>query len=205
MPIALAPFDPSRDFEARTFLRAAGRNYRRHDPFDKSTVSERLLRQLYEQRKIASVGGPPKPKGAKRMAKLLGGFVASVLARRNQDTEGASGTAREAPGAEESTSATSGSASAPQDGGGGPEPASPDLITEAEAKQSAPASSEAAAAPAGDSATVAADSREARIDALMIAHSQKQLLELAKDLPGVSSKTPKATAAALLVDAGLAG
>jgi hypothetical protein len=110
-----------------------------------------------------------------------------------QDTQGAPGTAREAPGAEGSTSASSGSASAP-----------PVSTVNAGDADSSPVTSEAAGAPAGEAVTTAAtnDERDAKVEQLMIDHSQSQLIDKAADLPGVNSKTPKKKLAELLVDAG---
>lgn len=198
MPNMLAPFDPSRDFIAKTGFRAAGLLYQRRDSFKKDTVNERVLRQLYEARKIGYSDEPrdrgPKDKSHKRMGHLLASFAASVLAHRRWDKQGADEALAPAePG-----------------GAGGPDkqPAPPNTNEKAEAapdtSTAGPADSEAAAAPVGDAATAAAAERQSKIDKLMIDHSHKQLVEMAKDLKGVTAKTPKATLAAALVDAGTA-
>lgn len=209
MPIALAPFDPSRDFVAKTNFRAGGLIHARHAKFNKACVNERVLRQLYDGRKI---GYPEVPhhKGHKRVGKLLASFAASVLAHArwdHRDNDGASGTAREAPGAEESASATSDSVSAPKRGVARPtQDATPNLNDEKaeEDVAVAPTSSEAAAAPVGDAATAAATDREAKVEKLVVDFAHKQLVEMAKDLPGINSRTPKMAIAAALVDAGMA-
>jgi hypothetical protein len=219
MPVSLKPFDPNRDFVARTAFRCAGRLYGKDTPFDKFTVNERLLESLYQQRKIGFAEKPgedrsPRTKAHKRMGKLLASFAASVLAHRRWDhhgnSEGASGPAREAPSAtllgvaEPEQSGERIEDRAPAEGeAGGPESSASPTIAEAAASEPAPADAEAAAAPAGEAGTVAAD-REAKIDQLMIDHSQTKLLDMAKGLEGAHLRTPKRDLAALLVDAGRA-
>jgi hypothetical protein len=52
VPISLKPFDPSRQFVTATAFRAGGIAHGRGCYFKKSLVNERVLRLLYEQRKI---------------------------------------------------------------------------------------------------------------------------------------------------------
>jgi hypothetical protein len=173
MPIALEPFDLSRDFVAQTNFRAGGVIWMRKKPFDKSYVNDRVLRQLYEARKIAYA--PP---------------VAL------EDTKGASGKARKAPGAEESTSAQSGPASAPNE-----------TAKDAEEDTAEPSEAEAAAAPVGGAATAAAETvdRETLIKRLVKAHNHDTLFAKASGLAGVTKTQTKAEIAAALVDAGRVG
>ena len=53
--IWLKVFDRERDFVAGKPMRVSGRDFLPGDPFDKSLVSTRRLRQLYEQRKVRMV------------------------------------------------------------------------------------------------------------------------------------------------------
>lgn len=212
MPIALAPYDPSRNFICGASFRAGGKIWSRGQSFDKTVVNGRVLEQLYDQRRLVYADAEPKlARGPKRIASLLKQFIRTTVAAHaavlSRNSDGASGTAREAPGAEESASASSGSASAPQ-GEAAEQTASPtDSTADAEASPALPNEDEAAAAPLGEDATAAAtvSERDGQIERLMIDHSQTQLLEKAAGIAGMSSKTPKAKIAAALVDAGLAG
>lgn len=211
MPIALAPFDSSRDFIAQTSFRAGGVIWQRKKPFDKSFVNARVLEQLYNQRKLAyapferkrsPLAGVPSS-----IAEHARRFVDSILAHtrtltpreahseavaeEQAEDNGASGTAREAPGVEESTSAQSGEASAPAI-----------ETVEGAAHEAAPPEAEAAAAPVGDAATAAATDRDQAVERLMIDNSQSQLFEKAKDLPNITVTTSKKALAEALVDAG---
>lgn len=198
MAIALKPFDASRDFVAQTNFRADGSIWLRKQPFDKGRVNERVLRQLYEARKIAYA--PDQPDLDPNPLDLpadhgdldpLEQHEAEV-AQEQQDTEGASGTAREAPGAEESTSATSGEASAPSE------------TTAAAPETAGPAKEEAAAAPGGETETAAAG-REELIKQLVRRHTHDELFAKASGIKGVKKKQTKDEIAAAIVDAGRAG
>lgn len=212
MPIALAPYDPSRNFICGASFRAGGKIWSRGQSFDKTVVNGRVLEQLYDQRRLVYADAEPKlARGPKRIASLLKQFISTTVAAHaavlSRNSDGASGTAREAPGAEESASASSGSASAPQ-GEAAEQTVSPtDSTADAEDVPDSPDANEAAAAPLGEDATAAAtvSERDGQIERLMIDHSQTQLLEKAAGIAGMSSKTPKAKIAAALVDAGLAG
>lgn len=240
MPIALEPFDPSRDFVAQNFFRAGGKIWTRKEPFDKSYVNERVLRQLYEARQIAY---PPATEAAEADSAPEGSSTTEIAvspaseppaaAEGPSDTEEASGTAREAPGASESSDATSGEASASEPTGeeAVPEDAPPSESTETTADavtEAAPAADEAAAAPAGEAATAAAEAEMPQLDhdhdgnaggsepdntgspeelikRLVGRHTHAQLLEQAKDLKGVTKSQTKAELAAVLVKAGRVG
>lgn len=56
----LLPFDPTREFECRRDF-MAGKPWKKADPFDKSSVPPRTLRQLYENRYIGYPDGQPAP------------------------------------------------------------------------------------------------------------------------------------------------
>lgn len=54
----LEPFDPSNEFRCQAAFRAAGIAWGRGQSFDKTSVNIRVLRQLYECRKIGVAGQP---------------------------------------------------------------------------------------------------------------------------------------------------
>lgn len=61
----MLPFTPLYDFIVERPMTIHGRTYARGDTLDKTDLSERLLRQLYEQRKIIpspGFGGNPAPR-----------------------------------------------------------------------------------------------------------------------------------------------
>lgn len=64
-------FDPDKDFVTAAPFRANGIAWGKGFPFDKSTVTERVLRLLYEGHKLVFADDP-------RAAKLLSGFHRAV-------------------------------------------------------------------------------------------------------------------------------
>lgn len=223
MPIRLEPFDPSRSFVCAAGFRAAGKLYGKSIPFDKTSVNMRVLEQLYEQRRIVYANAQPKmARGPKRVAQLLKGFVGSVrehhartltpveaheqlvAEKQIEDTEGSSGA--QPPAADGGEGGSSKEPESQQEASAAPEQAASTHSTpDAEAPDS-PNEDEAAAAPVGEAATAAATNaeRDAKVEQLMIDHSQSQLLEMAKGIAGLNSKSSKKRIAEALVDAGLA-
>lgn len=70
--IYLPPFDPGRNFKCQAFFRAGGIIWSRGQEFDKTCVNERVLRQLYDMRRIGysedqQVRQIPLPKPAKKI------------------------------------------------------------------------------------------------------------------------------------------
>lgn len=187
MPITLAAFDPSRDFVAKCNFRAGGSIWLRKQPFDKTAVNDRVLRQLYEGRKIgypdATDAGP---------APLPTPLVDDTPAQQHetvveqQNTDGASGA---------------------------PDSTAPDAPTEtatgeAEENNAPTVDEKAAVAPDGETATAAAASpedREAVIKRLVNRHTHDQLFDKASGLKGVTKDQTKAEIAGALVDAGRVG
>ena len=51
--VILAPFDPTRQFEARTFVPIRGRKYRKGDVIERYDGDDRVLRRLYDLHRIA--------------------------------------------------------------------------------------------------------------------------------------------------------
>lgn len=101
MAIVLAPFDATRDFVCQTFFRADGWIWQRGEPFDKSRVTTRVLRQLYEYRRIGyaedakrrkPAAQPPAPVPAvsemEQAEKLAGEHTKAQLLDLAKDVEG---------------------------------------------------------------------------------------------------------------------
>lgn len=65
------PFDPSREFTVTRPLPVNGVALGSGSPFDKTQVTTRRLRQLYEQRWISLAGGPHAAKAGPRKPRLL--------------------------------------------------------------------------------------------------------------------------------------
>lgn len=59
--IWLDRFDRDQEFEVRRPFRAAGVDFNRGDTFDKTLVTTRTLRQLYESRRIQVATNSPAP------------------------------------------------------------------------------------------------------------------------------------------------
>lgn len=213
MPIALKPFDPTRDFVAQTFFRAGGVIWKRKQPFDKSFVNERVLRQLYEARKIAYAADvPPEPP----IAIDEPGDDTPV---EQHETEVAAQEAEINEGATEAAEAPAPDGESPSPDAAAPPP---DETTPDAAKVDAPAEAEAAADPDGEAApAVAADpldhdkdgekggslpdntgTREELIKRLVNRHTHDALFDKASGLKGVTKSMTKAEIAAALVDAG---
>lgn len=121
MPIALEPFNPSRNFVAKIDFRAGGVVHPKGHPFRKHFVNERVLRQLYEARKIGYGDASPltekeRKRASKRMNGLLASFAASVLAHARWDhrdkTAEAAAAGGTAPAKAEAAAAPEGAATA---------------------------------------------------------------------------------------------
>lgn len=56
LPTWLKPFDRNRTFACRTVIELPGRTFKTNEIFDKTLVNTRLLRLLYEQRRIVDIG-----------------------------------------------------------------------------------------------------------------------------------------------------
>jgi hypothetical protein len=206
MPIALAPFDAARDFVAQTNFRADGTIWMRKRPFDKYRVSLRVLRQLYEARKIAYGTGEAEPEQ-------------QIAPQGDETPEDKHDDQLGALGAEGLGS-----------GQGGPDSDSDLDENQTSADAAAPAAPdtvEAAAAPEGGAATAAAavsdpldhdgdgkkggslpddhGDRETVIKRLVKRNNHEKLFAKASGLPGVTKDQSKAEIAAALFDAGRVG
>lgn len=187
MAIALKPFDPSRDFVAQTNFRADGVIWLRKEPFDKSRVNDRVLRQLYEARKIGYdesgkaqpvvSGHPPLDPVAQHETAL----VAEGAIEPETTEDAADGGAAPAEG----------EAAAAPDGEAGTAAADPlDHDRNGEKGGSLPDNT-------GD--------RDTLIKRLAKRHNHDQLFAKASGIKGVTKDMTKAEIAAALVDAGRAG
>lgn len=219
MPIALAPFDPSRDFIAQTNFRAGGRIWLRKSAFDKAYVNERVLGQLYEARKIAyAADESAKPVTVKlerdgefTLDEDTGPLEFNDVVPE-QNSEEASGTAREAPGASESTDAESGSANASETpAADAPEEPAPvegegaGASTESETPAPTDPLDHDADGKKGGSLPDNTGNRETLIKRLVDRHDHAHLFARAAGLKGVRKAQTKTEIATALVDAGRVG
>lgn len=210
MPIALAPFDAARDFVANTSFRADGTIWLRKRPFDKYRVNLRVLRQLYEARKIGYDDGtaleaeatptPPgdetpvdkheddiAPTGAdKPEAGDEGGAADSDLDENDETTEAAA-VVPNAPAEEEGADAASGGSAT-----AAPASDKPQLDHDHDGE------------PGGSEADNTGD-RDAMIKRLVGRYTHDVLFTKASGLAGVTKGQTKAEIAAALVDAGRVG
>lgn len=80
-PIALKPFDRNADFLVKRELKIQGRIFRVGDPLDKTLLTTRRLRQLYELRNL--VVAPPDPNKKPDFLKMSTNDVKAWLKERN--------------------------------------------------------------------------------------------------------------------------
>lgn len=189
MPIALKPFDSSRDFVAQTNFRAAGLIWLRKQPFDKHCVNDRVLRQLYEARKIAyAVEGEP-------VADEPLDPVDDLSPEEAHETEIAAEEAAEAPpAAEDGAEAGEGAPDAPEP------PESPETPA-----SSLPQLDHDGDGEAGGSKPDDTGDAETLAKRLVNRHTHDELFAKASGLKGVTKAMTKAEIAKALVEAGRVG
>jgi hypothetical protein len=196
MPIALAPFDPSRDFKAQANFRAAGRIWLRKHPFDKTVVNERVLRQLYEGRRItyALDGEFDQPAAPDPEADLPGDqppeqqHEAEIAVEAEEDTE-------QPATAAEGVSVT----------GEGNAAAAPEGDSETVAATDKPQLDHDHDGTAGGSEPNNEGTRDERVKRVANRFTHDELLKKASGLKGASKGKTKTELAELLVDAGRVG
>lgn len=177
MAIWQPPFDASRDFEARTFFRAGGVIWERGKAFDKAAVNERVLRQLYESRKIdyateATKVRAPVPAGD---GNQLTPAVAAAAATSTQiENEALADAAGAAPAGELVARDAAALQQLDHDGDGEPGGSKP-------------------VDPADD---------ELKARRLVSGHNHDELFKMASGIAGVTKEQTKAQIAAALVKAG---
>lgn len=105
MGMYLPPFEPEREFVAAASFRADGDIWQRGKSFDKSRVNLRVLRQLYDARKITYADAPkravtierriaadrakaPQPSEDEAIKALIGRYNKAVLLKHAEGLEG---------------------------------------------------------------------------------------------------------------------
>lgn len=199
MPIALKPFDPERDFVAQTNFRAGGVIWLRKQPFDKYCVNERVLRQLYEARKIAYDEGEPAAAKDEEPADPAGDLTPeeaheALLEAKDENRDPDAGAAEPPAEGEDGAGGGEGAAEAPE-ATESPEKAAGDL----------PQLDHDGDGEAGGSKPDNEGDPETLIKRLVNRHTHDELFAKASGLKGVTKAMTKAEIAAALVEAGRVG